>query len=74
MGDILETPTASSVVRALAILECLDNARRGLNISEVSRRLAIPKSSTHVLMITMERLGYIRRCPNNRDFTCSIGL
>lgn len=67
-GHILETPTASAVARALAILECLDNARRGLNISEVSRRLQIPKSSTHVLMVTMERLGYIRRCPNNRDF------
>jgi DNA-binding IclR family transcriptional regulator len=72
MSDILETPTAAGVVRALAILECLDNARRGLNISEVSRRLAIPKSSTHVLMITMERLGYIRRCPNNRDFCLAL--
>jgi DNA-binding IclR family transcriptional regulator len=72
MSDILETPTAAGVVRALSILECLDNARRGLNISEVSRRLAIPKSSTHVLMITMERLGYIRRCPNNRDFCLAL--
>jgi DNA-binding IclR family transcriptional regulator len=72
MSDILETPTSAGVVRALAILECLDNARRGLNISEVSRRLDIPKSSTHVLMITMERLGYIRRCANNRDFCLAL--
>ena len=72
MTDLLETPTAVGVVRALAILECLDHARRGLNISEVSRRLGIPKSSTHVLMITMERLGYIRRSANNRDFCLAL--
>ena len=52
----------------MAILECLDNSRRGLNISELSRRLEIPKSSAHVLMVTLERLGYIRRAANGRDF------
>ncbi len=48
---------ASSVERALAILECLDNSRRGLNISELGRKLGIPKSSAHVVMLTLERLG-----------------
>ena len=52
----------------MAILECLDNSRRGLNISEVSRKLEIPKSSAHVLMVTLERIGYIRRAANGRDY------
>lgn len=55
------TPTAGAVKRALAILECLDSARRGLNISEMSRKLQIPKSSTHVIVHTLEHLGYVER-------------
>ena len=54
-------PNASSVERAIAILECLDNSRRGLNISEISRKLGIPKSSAHVIIITLERLGYVQK-------------
>lgn len=63
-----DTPSASAVERTMAILECLDSSRRGLNISEVSRKLAIPKSSAHVLMVTLERLGYVRRAENGRDY------
>lgn len=55
------TPNAGAVMRALAILECLDGSRRGLNISELSRRLHIPKSSAHVIVLTLERLGYVER-------------
>lgn len=54
-------PNASSVERALAILEYLDNSRRGLNISEISRKLGIPKSSAHVIIVTLERLGYVQK-------------
>jgi len=63
-----DTPSAAAVTRTMAILECLDNSRRGLNISEVSRKLAIPKSSVHVLLVTLERLGYVRRAENSRDY------
>lgn len=52
---------STAVERALAILETLDYSRRGLNISEVSRRLGFPKSSVHVLMGTLEKLGYLQR-------------
>ena len=41
----LAYPNATAVERALSILECLDSSRRGLNISEISRKLEIPKSS-----------------------------
>lgn len=51
----------SSVERAFAILEFLNSTKRGWNISEISRRLQIPKSTTHVLVSTLDQLGYIRR-------------
>jgi DNA-binding IclR family transcriptional regulator len=54
-------PNATAVERALSILDCLDSSKRGLNISELSRRLEIPKSSTHVIVVTLERLGYLER-------------
>lgn len=66
------TPTAGAVKRAFAILECLDSSRRGLNISEMSRRLAIPKSSTHVIVLTLERLGYVEKDPDSLHY--SLGL
>ncbi len=63
---------ATSVERALLVLEALDSSRRGLNISELSRRLRIPKSSTHVIVLTMERLGYIQKRPGSLHY--SLGL
>ena len=56
-----EAPTATSVERALSILECLDSSSRGLNISEISRKLGIPKSSAHVIILTLEKLGYVQK-------------
>src|ERR1700724_1742470 len=48
---------ATSIERAFAILEFLDGSRRGWNISELSRKLRIPKSTTHVIVLTLQRLG-----------------
>lgn len=62
----------TSVERAFAILEYLDGSRRGWNISELSRKLQIPKSSTHVIVLTLERLGYLTLDPWTRNY--SLGL
>jgi len=61
-------PNATAVERALAILDCLDSSKRGMNISEMSRRLRIPKSSTHVIVVTLERLGYLERKPDSLNY------
>ncbi len=45
----------------MAILEYLDGSRRGMNISEISRKLEIPKSSVHVIVQTLKRLGYVQK-------------
>lgn len=65
-------PNASSVERAIAILECLDSSRRGLNISEISRKLGIPKSSAHVIVVTLERLGYIHKRDESLNYTLGL--
>jgi DNA-binding IclR family transcriptional regulator len=67
-------PCAGSVDRAFSILELLNASKRGWNISEMSRKLEIPKSTTHVLVSTLERLGYIRQHPSSRRFQLSTKL
>jgi DNA-binding IclR family transcriptional regulator len=61
----------NSVERAFAILEFLNSSRRGWNISEMSRKLGIPKSSTHVLFSTLDRLGYIKEIQASRRYQLS---
>lgn len=52
-----------SVTRALVILELLAQSRRGLTLSDISRKLTLPKSSVHLLVKTLETTGYLK---NNR--------
>jgi len=60
-----------SVERAFAILEFLNSSKRGWNISEISRKLQIPKSTTHVLISTLDQLGYIQHYDSARRFQLS---
>ncbi len=47
--------------RALTVLECLAQSRKGYSVSELSRRLALPKSSVHLILRTLERRGYLQK-------------
>ncbi len=67
-----EKPHATMVARAMKIMETLDSSRRGLNISEISRKLGIPKSSTHVIILTLEELDYVHKASTTRRY--SLGL
>jgi DNA-binding IclR family transcriptional regulator len=62
------TATARSVERAIAILELVDRTQRHWNISEIGRRLQIPKSTTHVLMLTLEKNGYVTRVQTSHRY------
>jgi DNA-binding IclR family transcriptional regulator len=52
--------------RTVAILECLRGSNRGLNISAISRKLQIPKSSVHPILLTLEELGFLAKTPGKR--------
>lgn len=62
---------SGSVQRAFMILEYLNSSSRGWNISELSRKLKIPKSTTHVLVSTLDKLGYIKLSQSSRRFQLS---
>ncbi len=63
-----------SVTRALNILELLAQSQRGLTLSDISRRLGLPKSSTHVLIRTLETAGYLRGSKANGKFCFGLKL
>jgi DNA-binding IclR family transcriptional regulator len=50
-----------SIERALSVLQCLGHSKRGFSISEIGRRLKIPKSSAHLILTTLERRGFLQR-------------
>ena len=59
---------AGSIARALAVLEFLDASQRGWNISELGRKLGVPKSTMHVIVLKLEELGYVSREPGSRKY------
>lgn len=58
---VSDSSPAIAVERALNILEAAAHRRDGLTNSEISRKLAIPKSSASYILRTLERRGYLRR-------------
>jgi DNA-binding IclR family transcriptional regulator len=50
-----------AVDRAMNLLELLASSRRGLTLSELSRRLGIPKSTAYYLVYTLVTRGYVQR-------------
>jgi DNA-binding IclR family transcriptional regulator len=54
-------PLVPALERGLAILEVVSNSRGGLTLSQLTRCLALPKSSVHCLLRTFEENGYLYR-------------
>ena len=54
-------PRAPSVDRALDLIELVSVSADGLTLSEISRKLQIPKSTAHYLVNTLQTRGYIYR-------------
>jgi len=50
-----------AIERALSVLQCLGESKRGFSISEIGRRLKIPKSSAHLILTTLGRRGFLQR-------------
>src|SRR5512144_956873 len=48
-----------SLTRGLSILEALSRAEGGLTLTDVSQRVDLPPSTTHRLLATLDRMGYV---------------
>ncbi len=57
-----------AVDRAMSLLELLAATPDGLTLSEISRKLHIPKSTNHSLTYTLTTRGYLQRASNGRYF------
>lgn len=64
-----KTPSVPALAKALTLLETIAQSRRGMSLSHLSRELQLPKSSTHCLLLTLERHGYLQRNNQTRRYT-----
>jgi DNA-binding IclR family transcriptional regulator len=62
------TRSVPVLVRSLTILELLANSSNGLTLPEVARKLHIPKSSTHCILLTLLRQEYVDRSERTRRY------
>jgi DNA-binding IclR family transcriptional regulator len=56
-----KTKSVPALEKAMYVLEGLASSRVGLSLSELTRNLSLPRSSTYGLLVTLERLGYLHR-------------
>jgi DNA-binding IclR family transcriptional regulator len=67
-------PRLPAVDRALSLFELLANSQTGLTLSEVSRKLHIPKSTAHYLIHTLATRGYIQHSCDGRHISLGLRL
>ncbi len=60
--------------RALTVLEMMVQSNRGYTLSEVSRKLLLPKSSTYLILTTLERRGYLQKDSHSRRYRLGLKL
>jgi len=68
--DSRKTPSLPSVHRALAVLDHIAASYHGLTLGQLTRTLGFPRSTTHCLLLTLERLGYVQRSTPRGPYLC----
>ena len=53
------TGHVQSLTRGLFILEALSNAEAGLTLTDLAHRVALPASTTHRLLSTLEKMRFV---------------
>lgn len=53
------TAQVQSLTRGLAILQCLARTEGGLTLTDIAHRVQLPPSTTHRLLSTLEKTGYV---------------
>jgi IclR family KDG regulon transcriptional repressor len=71
-GPKPERARAKSADRALQVLEYLATVPTGASFSEISRALALPKSSTHELLSVMTDRSFVEFNPATRSYRIGI--
>jgi IclR family transcriptional regulator, KDG regulon repressor len=64
--------TSKTVTNALSVLSCFSRSDPVLTASELTRRLKITRTSVIRLLATLERFGYVEKCPEAAGYR--IGL
>ncbi|MHB8496230.1 MAG: IclR family transcriptional regulator domain-containing protein, partial [Casimicrobiaceae bacterium] len=54
-----ETAQVQSLTRGLSILQCLASTEGGLTLTDIAQRVQLPTSTTHRLLSTLEKMGYV---------------
>ena len=54
-----ETAQVQSLTRGLSILQCLARTEGGLTLTDIAQRVQLPPSTTHRLLSTLEKMGYV---------------
>ena len=53
------TAQVQSLTRGLSILEALAKAEAGISLTDIAQRVDLPPSTTHRLLSTLEKMGYV---------------
>ena len=61
-----------AIERALTLLEFLGQSNSEFSTSEIKRRLGLPKSSTYLIVETLEKRGFLQK--NRQNGRYSLGL
>ncbi len=64
----LKTKSVPAVEKALTIFEMLAASKKGLRLSEMARNMGLPRSSTHYVLLTLQRRGYLFRSGERRRY------
>jgi IclR family KDG regulon transcriptional repressor len=78
MRDLMDDTTLGhgfrlpAVDRAMSLFELLAESQTGLTLSQLSRKLDIPKSTAHYLLHTLYTRGYVQRGDDGRHY--SLGM
>ena len=70
----LKEYSVPAIERALSVLQCLGDSKRGFSISEIGRRLKIPKSTAHLILTTLGRRGFLQRNPQTGRYHLGLQL
>jgi DNA-binding IclR family transcriptional regulator len=59
-------PQATSLLKALQVLQALEESHTGRGVTEIARQLGLPKSAVHRLLATFQEQGFVRQLSNRR--------